>query len=68
MKKLKHQATSAFDKQSGVGYAEYLVCLLGVLFVLFAPLPGQSGISIFDFVMNSIRTFGQNSTLLLSLP
>ena len=55
-------------KQSGFGYVEYMVSTLGVLFMLFAPLPGQGGDTVVDYVMNAIRAFGQNSSLLLSLP
>lgn len=54
--------------QKGFGYVEYLVTTLGVLFLLFAPLPGNGGETIVDVVLHAIRAFGQNSSLLMSLP
>lgn len=65
---LTHQVIAFAKKQSGFGYVEYMVSMLGVLFLLFAPLPGQGGDTVVDYVMNAIRAFGQNSSLLLSLP
>jgi len=61
---------SLFDsgKQRGIGYVEYLVVTLVVVFALFAPLPGQGGDAVFDLVLKAIRNFGINSSLLLSLP
>ena len=56
------------NNQQGFGYVEYLVTTLGVLFLLFAPLPGYGGETLVDFVMNAVRAFGQNSSLLISLP
>ncbi len=55
-------------RQMGFGYVEYMVSTLAVLFMLFAPLPGQGGETVVDVVMSAIRAFGQNSSLLLSLP
>lgn len=55
-------------EQSGFGYVEYMVTTLGVIFMLFAPLPGQGGETVVNYVMNAIRAFGENSSLLLSLP
>ena len=55
-------------RQSGLAYVEYVVTTLGVVLVLFAPVPGQGGEALFDLVMEAIRNFGQQSTLLLSLP
>ena len=59
---------SANYRQSGFAYVEYVVTTLGVVLVLFAPVPGQGGEALFDLVMEAIRNFGQQSTLLLSLP
>lgn len=59
---------SANYRQSGLAYVEYVVTTLGVVLVLFAPVPGQGGEALFDLVMEAIRNFGQQSTLLLSLP
>ena len=59
---------SANYRQSGLAYVEYVVTTLGVVLVLFAPVPGQGGEALFDLVMEAIRNFGQHSTLLLSLP
>lgn len=59
---------SANYRQCGLAYVEYVVTTLGVVLVLFAPVPGQGGEALFDLVMEAIRNFGQQSTLLLSLP
>ena len=66
----KLSVSQRFDdhKQSGIGYVEYLVVTMIVIFILFAPLPGQGGDAVFDLVLEAIRSFGINSSLLLSLP
>ena len=56
------------NRQSGMGYVEYLVVTLAVVIALFAPLPGHGGDAVFDLVLEAIRNFGINSSLLLSLP
>jgi len=58
----------AARRQSGLAYVEYVVVTLGVVLTLFAPLPGQGGEAVFDLVMDAIRNYGRQSTLLLSLP
>ena len=65
---MNHRARQHSSYQKGFGYIEYLVTTLGVLFLLFAPLPGHGGETVVDFVLNAIRAFGQNSSLLMSLP
>ena len=55
------------DNAFGFARADHGV-FLGVLFLLFAPLPGHGGETVVDFVLNAIRAFGQNSSLLMSLP
>lgn len=59
---------SSRTRQQGFGYVEYFVLLLGMVFVLFAPLPGHGGENVVDYVLNAIRAFSQNSSLLLSIP
>lgn len=69
-KPLKKRMLDALNpaRQGGMGYTEYLITCLGILFLLFAPLPGGHGESVVDLVLQAIREFGQNSSLLLSLP
>ena len=73
MKKIEFKRLSVSQrfnghKQSGIGYLEYLVVTMIVIFILFAPLPGHGGDAVFDLVLEAIRSFGINSSLLLSLP
>ena len=55
-------------EQAGIAYVEYVVVTLGMVIVLFAPLPGLGGEAVFDLVMDAIRNYGRQSTLLMSLP
>jgi len=54
--------------QAGIAYVEYVVVTFGMVIALFAPLPGLGGEAVFDLVMDAIRNYGRQSTLLMSLP
>jgi len=64
---ISYRKSSAF-RQDGMGYVEYLVVTLLVVFALFSPIPGQGGDAVFDLVLEAIRNFGVNSSILFSLP
>ena len=55
-------------RQAGIAYVEYVVVTFGMVIALFAPLPGLGGEAVFDLVMDAIRNYGRQSTLLMSLP
>jgi len=73
MNKLKIDKNSSYRKlnqyqQNGMGYVEYIVVTMLVVIALFTPLPGLGGSAVFDLVLEAIRNFGINSSVLLSLP
>ena len=55
------------NHQTGLVYVEYMLATLTLIVLLFMPVPGTE-YSIVQFVIQGIREFYSNTTVLIALP
>lgn len=66
-RKFDCQAETLASSQHGIVMTEYTVGTALLMLALFSPMPGF-GVSVFEFIIDTLVKFQANTTYLISLP